>query len=68
MGQEVESVEGVERAEGYGCGEGKTGGVRAWDGCSNAYNEKVCRGFSMPTPEASKDGFGRATLWASMCT
>ena len=41
---------------------------RAWDGCSNVYNAKVCRGFSMPTPEASKDGYGRVTLWASTRT
>ena len=38
------------------------------DGCSNAYNEKVCIGFSIPTPEASKYGYGRVTLWASMRT
>ena len=56
----------VERDEEYGCGEGKTS--RAHDGCSNAYNEKVCRGFSMPTPEVSKDGYERAALWASTRT
>ena len=59
-------MEGVEGGEGYGYGEGETS--RARDGCSNAYNETVCRGFSMPTPEASKDCYGRATLWASMRT
>ena len=64
MGQEEESMEGVEGGEGYDCGGGKTEGVRARtrDGYSNAYNEKVCIGISMPTLETSKDRYGRATL------
>ena len=42
-----------------GC-EGREDGrsSRARDGCSNAYNKKVCRGFPMPTPEASKTDTG----------
>ena len=61
-------MEGVEGGEGYKCEEGKIEGARARDGCSNAYNKKVCKGFFMPMPEASKDGYGRATLWASIRT
>ena len=68
MGQEGESIEGVEGVEGHKRGQGKIEGVRArGTGVQNTY-KKVCIGFSMPTPEASKDGYGRATLWASMRT
>ena len=53
----------VEGGERFICGEGKTEGVRARDGCSNDNKEKLLKDLSEPTLEASKDGNGRATRW-----
>ena len=57
MGQEGEGMEVWREAKGTNAERGRSKSSRARDGCSNACKENVCIGFSMPTPEASKDGY-----------